>query len=115
MNTIYLIVDKGNKMAKIGFTSNLEQRIYAYTTANPKAYIRDYCLTHQKTGLDLERKAQHEMAKRGGRRLYASMDGKKTEWFDFEHQPEFFNNLLKNGLQALTTCRGRKSYGVYTK
>ena len=115
MNTMYLIIDKGNKMAKVGFTADLSKRVYAYTTANPKAYIRDYCYTQKRSGTKIERSAHNELASLGGKRLFSVIDGKRTEWFDFEDQPAVFQSLVTNGLRALKTCKGRKTYGIYIK
>ena len=115
MNAIYLIIDKGKMMVKVGFTKNLQQRVYAYSTANPKAFIRDYCLTYSKTGTTLEQAARKELAKLGGQRLYSVIDGKRTEWFDFENCPKVFQMIIENGLSCLNSCRDRKYMGPYTK
>lgn len=115
MRAVYLIIDKNNMMAKVGYTTDLCSRVYAYTTANPKAYIRDYCIIYAKSKTTLERAAAAELAKLGGRRLHSVIDGKRTEWHDFEDVPQVFENLLRDGLQALQCCKGRKSHGVYTQ
>lgn len=115
MKCIYLIIDKNNALVKIGYTSNLTQRIYQYTTANPKAYIRDYCKIYEKTGRSLEKQAQAELRRLGGIPVIATMDGKITEWYDLENNPMVLQGLLTDGLQALTICQGRKSLGVYIK
>ena len=115
MNSIYLIIDERNGIAKVGFTADLRKRVYQYTTANPMAYIRDYCITYAKTGMALERTAQEELTQLGGERVISSIDGKRTEWFSFPNNQQIIQRLIDDGLRALQTCKGRKCMGHFTK
>ena len=115
MRAIYLIVDKGNQMAKVGYTTDLAKRVYQYTTANPKARVIDYCEVYTKTKTQLEHCARADLEALGGVRLTSPIDGKRTEWFDFEGKPEVFQELLHNGLTMLKSCKGRKCCGVFCK
>ena len=69
MNTLYLMKDEKRHFClfKVGFTANHNQRLYAYTTANPYAE----CISTVHT------------QERSERSLIPSIAKKKTEWFKF--------------------------------
>jgi hypothetical protein len=112
---IYLIIDPGNRLVKVGFTADLSKRIHQYTTANPRAFIADHCRVQERSGRTLEKLAHSKMRQYGGIPVAAYMDGKRTEWFDYEPtNPVMFDRLRSEGLQALNLGH-RKYLGHYTR
>lgn len=117
MNTVYLIKDEKRNycLFKVGFTASLEQRIYAYTTANPEVECISTIHTQAKSNRNIEKTFHNEIIKRGYQFVNANIDNKSTEWFKVEYNDPFYMELIEKGLNAFKCGRNRKNYGTYTK
>ena len=117
MNTLYLMKDEKRHFClfKVGFTANLNQRLYAYTTANPYAECISTVHTQERSERSIEKTFHDEIIKRGYEIVIASIDNKKTEWFKVEYDDPFYMELTEKGLNAFKCGKNRKNYGAYTK
>ena len=112
-NIVYLMLDEKKDFAlfKVGFTSNLVQRLSQYTTHNPLTRAIDTVVTYGKTKRTVENKFHEEVKKRGYDFVVATADGKTTEWFKVEYTDKFYNELKEKGLRAFDIGKNRKSSG----
>ena len=113
MNSLYLMVDekRTHALVKPGFASNLEQRIYAYTTHNPEVRCISTIRTQAKSKRNVEKMFHSEIVAMGYEFITATIDGKKTEWFKISYDDPFFAELLEKGLNAFKCGKNRKNYG----
>lgn len=110
MNIIYLMKDEKKDFAlfKVGFTSQLMTRLYAYTTHNPLADCISLVQTKSKSKREIEKQFHKEIEKRGYHFISASIDNKKTEWFKVDYDDPFYKTLTEEGLQAFKCGKHRK-------
>lgn len=113
MNNIYLMRDQkmNYNLYKVGFTKNLEKRVYAYTTANPEACCISFAFTQDRSKRKVEKLFHDEITERGYEFMTATIDGKKTEWFRVYRDDPFCKELDEKGLNAFNTGKNRKTYG----
>jgi len=105
---IYLISEqvKDGYNFKIGFTSNLDKRMLAYSTHNPNAELLETVMTYGKTKNALEKAVHAELKAKGYTFLQSKITGAKTEWFFLPTaQAEIFRS---EGLAQFKVCKGRK-------
>lgn len=115
MNTIYLMKDEKRNYAlfKVGFTENLENRIYQYTSHNPEVECISTVNTYQVTHRNVEKLFHQEIEQRGYQFSTAIIDGKRTEWFRVAYTDPFFGELCSKGLNAFRCGKNRKDNGTY--
>lgn len=113
MAHIYLIIDKGNKLAKVGYSSNLASRVILYGGHNPMAVIVDHCATYKTSRRTVEMTAQQQLRALGGVPVVAEMTHTVTEWHAFPNNPEVLDKLTTEGLEALGLGK-RKYKGIFT-
>ena len=116
-NEIYLMVDEKRHypLVKPGFASDLEKRIYAYTTHNPEVRCISHVHTMKKSEKKVEKLFHAEMVRRGYTTITAVIDGKSTEWFKLSYDDPFYNEIMEKGLCAFTCGKRRKNYGEFHK
>lgn len=103
---IYLIssTDQSGKWFKVGYTTNLNNRLRAYITDNPTFQLIETVETYRKTKMKLETQLHEEILERGFQ--FQIKMGIETEWFHVpEEQLKEFERL---GLQQFKCCKGRK-------
>jgi hypothetical protein len=100
---------------KVGFTKNLDQRIYSYTTANPLVECVSHVQTMAKSKRNVEKLFHDEIASRGYQFVTARIDGKRTEWFMVSYNDPFYGELITKGLNAFQCGKSRKNCGEYRK
>lgn len=110
MNVIYLMIDEKKDFAlfKVGFTSNLMQRFYSYTTHNPLANCISLVQTQNASKRKVEKLFHEEIKSMGFEFVNAKIDNKKTEWFRVEYNNPMYHKLKKQGLQAFKNGKNRK-------
>lgn len=115
MNIIYLMRDEKKDFAlfKAGFATNLNKRIYQYTTHNPLVECISYVCTRESSGRSVEDKFHNEIIRRGYSFISAEIDGKNTEWFKVSYDDPFYTALCENGLNAFTCGKNRKNHGCF--
>ena len=113
LRDIYLMKDEKRHYAlfKAGFATNLEKRIYAYTTHNPEVECISHMKTREASKHQTEKMFHEEIVKRGYETVTAVIDGKKTEWFKVDYNDPFYTELCEKGLNAFTCGRRRKNHG----
>jgi hypothetical protein len=100
---------------KVGFTTDLDGRLYAYTSHNPEARCISTVKTQLESGRNIEKLFHKEIQARGYEFVTAIIDGKQTEWFKVPYTDQFFGELSAKGLNAFRCGRNRKNYGEYHK
>lgn len=115
MNKIYLMKDEKRNFAmfKAGFATNLESRVYAYTTHNPLVECISFMNTRKASKHKTESMFHEEIKRRGYKFVEAVIDGKKTEWFIVSYDDPFYTELCEKGLNAFTCGKRRKNQGCY--
>lgn len=113
MNSLYLMIDekRSHALVKPGFATNLEKRIYAYTTHNPEVRCISTIRTQVKTKRGVEKLFHQEIVELGYEFVTATIDGKRTEWFKVSYDDPFYTELIEKGLNAFKCGRNRKNYG----
>ena len=117
MNYLYLMKDEKRNycLFKVGFATNLNTRLYAYTTHNPEVQCISTVKTQLSSGRNIEKIFHKEIEKRGYEFVSAMIDNKKTEWFKVPYTDPFFGELSAKGLNAFECGKKRKNYGEYHK
>ena len=115
MNTIYLIKDEKHDYAlfKVGFTTNLKNRVYQYSTHNPEANIISTIKTQSTSKRKVEGLYHNEIEARGYMFVISPIDHKSTEWFKVAYDDPFYSELCTKGLNAFKCGANRKNYGEY--
>lgn len=115
MNSIYLMKDEKRNFAlfKVGFTTNLDQRIYQYTTHNPLIECISYVNTQERSRRSVETTYHKEILKKGYAFIRATMDDKETEFFKVYYDDPFYKELCSKGLKAFECGRSRKDLGCF--
>lgn len=115
-NKTYLMKDEKRDFClfKVGFATDMKQRIYAYTTHNPMIECISYVNTLAKSEKKIEEQFHDEILKRGYTFINAQIDGKKTEWFKVYYDDPFYNELIEKGLCAFDCGKNRKNQGAFT-
>lgn len=115
MNKIYLMRDekRNHALFKVGFTKDLDNRFYFYTTHNPEVECISYVNTKESSDRRVEEQFHKEIIARGYKMVTAVIDGKKTEWFKVEYTDPFFDELCERGLNAFKCGKNRKNFGCY--
>ena len=115
MNTIYMMMDEKRHFAlvKIGFTSNLESRIYQYTTHNPLIECISVVNTMEKSKRKVEKMFHEEVEKMGLEFVTAVIDGKTTEWFKVDYNSQLYTDIREKGLNAFKSGKSRKNLGTF--
>ena len=92
---------------KVGYTTNLVQRLIPYFTHNPQAELVETAKTHRKTRHALET-AIHNEIKDMGYSFKVAKNGAITEWFfvPAEQEKEFEHK----GLAQFKAMKGRTIY-----
>jgi hypothetical protein len=113
-NRIYLMVDekKSHALVKVGFTSNIWQRIIAYVTHNPEVKCLGTIEIQQRTKRAVEKQFHTEITNKGYKFVYGQIISKKTEWFIVEYNDPFYKEILDKGLNAFDTGKNRKFKGL---
>jgi hypothetical protein len=116
MNSLYLIKDEKRNycLFKVGFATDLNTRLYAYTTHNPECQCISTVKTQLASGRNIEKLFHSEIEKRGYEFVTAIIDGKRTEWFKVPYSDPFFGELSAKGLNAFKCGKNRKNYGTFT-
>lgn len=116
-NTVYLMIDEKRRYAliKIGFTSNLPQRLQAYTTHNPEAECISTIRTQERSGREVEHRYHEELKSKGYIQTIATIDGKRTEWHRIPYSDPFLQELYAKGLTAFKCGKNRKDLGGVAK
>ena len=112
MAYIYLIIDKGNALAKVGYAGGLHKRVPAYGTSNPLAVIVDHCETYRTSRRTLETLAHKRMRALGGVPVQAVMTGARSEWYTFPNDAGMIDRLALEGL-AVLDLGNRKYLGAF--
>lgn len=117
MNAVYMLIDekRTHALVKIGFASNLSDRMDSYMTENPEIRCISYIHTMKKTKQGVERTIQKEFSAKGFERVQGRIDGRTTEWFKVSYESTFYGELLAKGLNAFQCAKNRKNYGEYLK
>ena len=93
---------------KVGFTSNLDNRMRFYATHNPNIQLVETVVTYKKTKHNLETEIHNEIAKMGYTFHTVEINNILTEWFfvPIEKEKEF----EENGLAQFKACKNRVIY-----
>lgn len=112
MTTTYLMKDEKRDFClfKIGFASQLQTRIYAYTTHNPLTECICFMKSRETSKRSLEKAFHSEIETLGFEFVNATIDGKKTEWFKVEYNHPMYKELCNKGLSALKSGKGHRCY-----
>lgn len=115
MNSLYLMIDEKRDFAlvKVGFTTDLKSRLYAYSTHNPFVVCRDTMRTQPRSERKYERMVHEEMARCGYQFARSGVDNKLTEWVVMPYDSPLYANIKACGLKAFKCLRNKKSYGEY--
>lgn len=115
MNTIYLMLDEKKDFAlfKVGFASNLFNRMPQYATHNAGTECIDYVKTQLKSKRHVEKKFHMEVKAQGYSFYKSPITGSYTEWFQVSYNDPFYTALKIKGLNAFQCGKYRKSYGGF--
>ena len=115
MNELYLMRDEKKNFAlfKVGFATDLNKRIYQYTTHNPLCECISHVRTQERSGRNIEKMFHDEIISRGYELINAIIDGKSTEWFCVSYDDPFYVEICKKELNAFKCGRSRKNYGCF--
>lgn len=115
MNSIYLMLDEKKDFAlfKVGFASNLFQRMIYYATHNAGAQCIDYVKTQVKSKHQVEKQFHTEIKARGYNFYKSSLTGSYTEWCKISYDDPFYTELKSKGLNAFRCGKRRKNYGEF--
>jgi hypothetical protein len=94
---------------KVGYTSNLLNRLIPYITHNPTTRLLQTVTVYGKTKRQLETAIHNEIKQLGFEFKIDERSGISTEWFAVDINSQFFNNIRLNGLQVFKNCENRKS------
>lgn len=103
---VYLMksTDCNGTWFKVGFTTNLAQRLIPYFTHNPSCQLLETIKTYRKTRQQLETEIHAEIVKMGFQ-FNTAPNGSKTEWF---FVPAFCETEFeKKGLSQFKACKNR--------
>lgn len=105
---IYLISEqvRNGYNFKIGFTSNLDNRMLPYSTHNPNAELLETVVTYGKTKNALEKAVHAELKMQGIEFIHSKITGAKTEWFFLPEDKA--KTFIEKGLAQFKVCKGRK-------
>ena len=113
MAVIYLMAsasfNKNEIYFKIGYTSNLLNRLIPYITHNPSAKFLQTVTVYGKTKRQLETAIHNEIEELGLEFKIDERSGIVTEWFAVNVNSQFFNDIKMNRLQVFKNCKNRKS------
>ena len=113
MAVIYLMAsasfNKDEIYFKIGYTSNLLNRLIPYITHNPSAKLLQTVTVYGKTKRQLETAIHNEIEELGLEFKIDERSGIATEWFAVNVNSQFLNDIKTNGLQVFKNCENRKS------
>ena len=100
---------------KVGYSTDIDKRMYSYTTASPEMRCIDRVETYAKTHTELDKQIKTELRQRGFLRTASAIDGKLTEWFRVPYDSDFYQELTTKGLRTFKACDKRKTYGELTQ
>ena len=104
---IYLVKSEARNgtFFKVGFTSNLDNRMKCYSTHNPNIKLVETVVTYKKTKHNLETEVHNEIAKMGYTFHIVEINDILTEWFfvPIEKEKEF----EEKGLAQFSACKNR--------
>lgn len=114
MNSIYLMIDEKKTfcLVKVGYTQDIDQRVYSYTTHNPLAECFGYIKTQDRSGRKIEALLRKELKARGYRQVNAIIDNKTTEWFAIDYNDEFYTILIDKSLNAFRATKNHKLHHI---
>lgn len=112
-NTIYLIksasFEPNTVYYKVGFTSNLINRIKPYITHNPSMVLLQTAMVYEKTGRYLENAVHKEIEQLGFTFEFDKFLNIQSEWFKVSTASQFYKDIETYGLKVFRSCRQRKS------
>ena len=106
---IYLVksTDREGTWFKVGYTTNLVNRLIPYFTHNPCFEIVETVKTQRRTKMELE-KAVHEEIQSLGYYFKVAKNGSLTEWFFVSKENE--KEFEEKGLGQFKAMKGRVVY-----
>lgn len=120
-NTVYLIksasFEPDKVYYKIGFTSNLRNRLLNYTTDNPSYMLLQTVEVYDKTKRHLEAELHNEIKQYGFKFQAKTIFNRDviTEWFEVKTDSEFYKMIENEGLAIFNNCKQRKSIKWYNR
>ena len=104
---IYLVKTevRNGTFFKVGFTSNLAQRLIPYFTHNPNVELLETVKTYKKTKHSLETEIKEEI-KSLGYNFKVAKNGTITEWFFVPKENE--KDFERLGLSQFKACQNRQ-------
>jgi hypothetical protein len=114
MNKLYLMMDEKKDYAlfKVGFASNIFQRIVAYSTHNAGATLINTVNTKATSKHQLEKKCHAEIIARGYKFAVSPLTHSTTEWFAVSYDDPFYKELKTFGFEALKTTARHKIHNL---
>lgn len=107
---IYLVKSevRNGTFFKVGYTTNLDNRMKGYTTHNPNIQLIETIVTYKKTKHNLETEVHEEIAEMGYKFHTVEINDILTEWFfvPIEKEKEF----EEKGLAQFKACKDRIIY-----
>lgn len=111
-----MLIDEKKDFAlfKIGYASNLSQRLMTYSTNNAGCELIDSVQTRKngQSKLHLEKECHNELKMLGYNTINAKVNGKQTEWIKVDYTDSFYQILKNNGFKALRTTAKHIQYNI---